>query len=304
MSTTTVKPISITGRLFGSRFQFEPGSTTWFFSRDRVAYISFWVLVAIILIALLAPIIAPYPEQGQGIPNIEDKFSPPSSEHWMGTDQLGRDILSRIIYGARTALIYGVAVVAFSAVLGSTLGAIAGYFGGRTDEIIMRITDIFLTFPPLLLAIVIASVLDRGMGTAILALALTWWPWYARIVRGQAISVRERDYVKAARGLGVSDTAIVRRHILPNVLTPVIIQATLDVGAAILTASGLSFLGLGTQPPTADWGVMISEGRGYMQTGYWWIATFAGLAIFVTTLACNLMGDGVQIALDPHQRGK
>jgi peptide/nickel transport system permease protein len=212
-------------------------------------------------------------------------------------------VLSRLIFGARTSLVYGFAVVFIAMAVGTALGAVAGYFGGLIDELIMRITDIFLAFPPLLLAIVIASVLSRGVGAAVFALSLTWWPWYTRLVRGQALSLRERAFVRAARNIGVGDLTIVRRHILPNVLTPVLVQGTLDLGAAILTAAGLSFLGLGTQSPTADWGMMISEGRSYLLSGFWWIATFAGLAIFLTTLAFNLLGDGVQVAIDPQQQG-
>jgi peptide/nickel transport system permease protein len=268
-----------------------------------MAVVSLICLLLIVLAAIFASSLAPYPDHGRGVPNPADKFLPPSNQYLLGTDQLGRDVLSRLIFGARTSLLYGFAVVATAMAIGATLGAVAGYFGGLIDELIMAITDIFLAFPPLLLAIVIASVLDRGIGAAILALALTWWPWYTRIVRGQTLSLRERDFVRAARNIGVADLTIVRRHILPNVFTPVLVQGTLDLGAAILTAAGLSFLGLGTQPPVADWGVMISDGRSYLLSGFWWIATVAGLAIFLITLLFNLLGDGVQVALDPHQRG-
>ena len=166
----------------------------------------------------------------------------------------------------------------------------------------MRITDIFLAFPPLLLAITIATVLEPNMRNSVIAVAVTWWPWYTRIVRAQAISIRERNFVKAARSMGVGDFAIIRRHILPNVLSPVLVQATLDLGSALLTMAGLSFLGLGIQPPTADWGVMVSDGREYIQSGRWWIGLFPGLAIFITTLSFNLLGDGVQTATDPRIR--
>jgi peptide/nickel transport system permease protein len=167
----------------------------------------------------------------------------------------------------------------------------------------MRVTDIFLAFPPLLLAIAIAAALGPSFINSMLAIALTWWPWYTRLVRAQAISLRERSFVEAARGIGVKNLTIIWRHILPNVFTPVMVQATLDIGSAILTAAGLSFIGLGTQPPTADWGVMINEGRLYVLSGRWWIATFSGLAIFITTLAFNLLGDGVRDAADPRTRG-
>jgi peptide/nickel transport system permease protein len=195
------------------------------------------------------------------------------------------------------------AVVVVAVVVGTPLGAIAGYAGGWIDEIIMRITDIFLAFPPLLLAIAIAAALGPGYANAVLAVGLTWWPWYTRLVRAQTLSIRQRDYVTAARGIGVSDATIIRRHILPNVMTPVLVQATLDLGSAILTVAGLSFIGLGTQPPTPDWGVMVNEGRLYLQSGRWWLVTFPGLAIMITTLSFNLLGDSVRDVTDPHTRG-
>jgi len=184
------------------------------------------------------------------------------------------------------------------------LGALAGYFGGWVDEVIMRVTDVFLAFPPLLLSMTIAAVLDPSLQNAVLAISMTWWPWYTRIARGQTVSVRERDYVRAARGLGVKDLTIIFRHILPNILTPVLVQATLDLGAAILTVSGLSFLGLGVPPPTADWGQMVSEGRVYIQNGRWWFPVFPGMALFITIMAFNLLGDGVQIITNPRSRGE
>lgn len=305
MESPVLTPITWRERIFGARpgKWGQPGTALWYFRRDRLAMIGLIFLLLIVLAAIFAPYLAPYPDQGLGAPNTAQRFFPPSSQHLLGTDQLGRDVLSRLIFGARTSLLYGFAVVFIAMTAGTVLGAVAGYFGGLIDELIMRVTDTFLAFPPLLLAIVIASVLARGVGAAVLALALTWWPWYTRLVRGQALSLREHAFVRAARNIGVGDLTIVRRHILPNVLTPVLVQGTLDLGAAILTAASLSFLGLGTQSPTADWGVMISEGRSYLLSGYWWIATFAGLAIFLTTLAFNLLGDGVQVAIDPQQQG-
>jgi peptide/nickel transport system permease protein len=194
-------------------------------------------------------------------------------------------------------------VVGLAVLIGMPLGALAGFFGGWLDETVMRLTDIFLAFPPLLLAIAIAAALGPSFTNAMLAIALTWWPWYTRIVRAQTLSLRERHFVEAARSMGVKDLTIIQRHVLPNVFTPVLVQATLDLGAAILTAAGLSFIGLGPQPPTADWGVMINEGRLYILGGRWWIATFAGLAIFLTTMAFNLLGDGIRDVTDPRTRG-
>ncbi|MEM7112792.1 MAG: ABC transporter permease [Chloroflexota bacterium] len=280
----------------------EPGSANWYFRRDKLALVCFFALVFLIFVAIAAPILTPYPEQGLGDPNISEKFLPPSLEHPFGTDDVGRDLLARVMYGARTSFIASFAIVIFAVVVGTLLGAIAGYFGGWIDEVIMRITDVFLAFPPLLLAITIASVLEPNLRNSVLAVGATWWPWYTRIVRAQALSIRERNYVKAARCMGVSDFAIVRRHILPNVLSPVLVQATLDLGSALLTMAGLSFLGLGVQPPTADWGVMVNDGRAQLQSGRWWIGLFPGLAIFISTLSFNLLGDGVQTATDPRVR--
>lgn len=281
----------------------EAGSTIWFFRRDRLAMASLIIILLLALVTIFAPALTPYANEGLGDPNLANKFLPPSSEHLFGTDSLGRDLVARMMFGARTSLSIGLLVVVVAVLIGVPLGAVAGYFGGWIDEVIMRVTDIFLAFPPLLLAIGIAAALGPSFINSMLAIALTWWPWYTRLVRAQAISLRERSFVEAARGIGVKNLTIIRRHILPNVFTPVMVQATLDIGSAILTAAGLSFIGLGTQPPTADWGVMINEGRLYVLSGRWWIATFSGLAIFITTLAFNLLGDGVRDAADPRTRG-
>ena len=281
----------------------EPGSANWYFRRDRLALLCLFVILFMFFIAIAAPVLTPYPQQGIGDPNVTEKFLSPSAAHPFGTDDLGRDLLARVMFGARTSLIASFAIVLVSMFIGTLLGAVAGYFGGWLDEVIMRITDIFLAFPPLLLAITIASVLEPNLRNSILAVAITWWPWYTRIVRGQAISIRERNFVRAARSMGVGDWAIIRRHILPNVLTPVLVQGTLDLGSALLTMAGLSFLGLGVQPPTADWGVMVNDGRSHVQSGRWWMGLFPGLAIFITTMAFNLLGDGVQTAMDPRIRG-
>ena len=282
----------------------EPGSTLWYFRRDRIAVISLIFILFVVLAALLAPWLTPYPGEGRGVPNIVNKLLPPSPDHPFGADPLGRDILARVLFGARTSLLAGLSIVGVSVGVGVVLGALAGYFGGWVDELIMRITDVFLAFPPLLLAMTVAAVLEPSLGNAILAISLTWWPWYTRLVRAQTMSVRERDYVKAARGMGVADLTIIRRHIVPNVITPVLVQGTLDLGAAILTVSALSFLGLGVPPPVADWGGMVREGRTYMQSGRWWIGTFPGLALFLTTMAFNLLGDGVQVVTNPRARGE
>lgn len=281
----------------------EPGSVLWFFRRDPIGMACLVFILFVVAIALLAPVISPFPAEGLGEPNVTNKFLPPGRAHPFGTDVLGRDLLSRVLYGARIALLISSVVVAASVMIGLTLGALAGYFGGWVGNLIMRVTDVFMGFPPLLLAIAIAAALGPSIPNAILAIALVWWPWYARLVRGQAISVRERNYVRAAHSIGVPDLTIIRRHIVPNVLTPVFVQAAMDMGSAILVSAGLSFIGLGPQPPAADWGLMVNEGRQYMLAGRWWVATFPGCAIFLTVLVFNLLGDSVRDATDPRVRG-
>ena len=268
--------------------------------REPLSLLSTAVIVLFILLATFAYQIAPYPEEGAGKTHASNTLMPPSSEHWFGTDKLGRDVLSRIIVGARPALIIPIGVVLFSVLIGAPLGALAGYKGGWLDEVIMRITDLFLAFPSLLLAMAIASALGRGLDKAAIALIVSWWPWYTRIARGVAVGLRERYFVEAAQASGVSDTVIIFRHILPNTLSPILVQATVDMGTVILAMGGLAFLGLGTQPPSPDWGLMVSDGRGYI-LDQWWIATFPGIAIFIVVLAFNLVGDTLRDIFDPRQ---
>lgn len=257
------------------------------------------LLVLLLLVAaLLAPVIAPYPEDAGDAVHPERKLQPPGRDHVLGTDDLGRDLLSRILFGARLSLRTGVLAIGLAVLIGVPLGALAGYVGGWVDEGIMRLTDVFLSFPPLLLAIVFAAMLEPSIDSATLAIALSWWPWYTRLVRGEAVSLRERPFVEAARAAGVRPLAIIRRHILPNAWVPVLVQASLDFGSVILTFAALSFLGLGAQPPQPEWGLMISTGRTYF-LDYPWYVTFPGLAIFLTVLAFNLLGDGLREALDP-----
>ncbi len=286
------------------KLQVEQGSTVWYFRRDRMALASLAFVIILTLLAIFAPYVTPYPDQGRGDPDIQNKLLVPNFAHPFGTDAIGRDLLARVLFGARTSLIAGIAIVGISVVIGSLLGAVAGYSGGRIDELIMRITDIFLAFPPLLLAMTVAAVLEPSLKNAILAITLTWWPWYTRLARVQTVSVRERDYVRAARGIGVNDLTIITRHILPNIITPILVQGTLDLGAAIITVSSLSFVGLGVPPPTAEWGSMVRDGRVYIQNGRWWIPTFPGLALFLTTMAFNLLGDSVQVVTNPKTRGE
>jgi len=271
------------------------------FRRDWLGMLSLVVIVIFVLGAIFAPYLTPYPEEGRGEPNLVNKFLPPSREHPFGTDYLGRDVLARVLFGGRSSLGIGFLVVIIAVVIGIPLGAIAGYSGGWLDEVIMRITDIWLSFPPLLLAIAIAAALGPSLTNSMIAIAITWWPWYTRLVRAQTVSLRERSFIEAARGMGVNRMTIIFRHILPNVVTPVLVQGTMDIGSAILTGAAMSFIGLGAQPPIPDWGTMISKGRIYIM-GQPWYGTFPGLAIFLITLAFNLMGDTVRDVADPRSR--
>lgn len=271
------------------------------FRRDWLAVISLLLILAFLLGAIFAPYLTPYPGEGRGEPNIANKFLPPGPGHPLGTDYLGRDLLARILFGGRTSLSIGFLVVAIAVVIGAPLGAVAGYFGGWIDEVIMRLTDTFLAFPPLLLAIAIAAALGPSFRNVMIAIGLTWWPWYTRLVRAQTVSLRERSFIEAARGMGVSNRTIIRRHVLPNVMTPVLVQGTMDIGSAILTGAAMSFIGLGVQPPTPDWGKMVATGRIYFMNQPWF-ATYPGLAIFLVTLAFNLLGDTVRDVADARTR--
>jgi peptide/nickel transport system permease protein len=224
----------------------------------------------------------------------------PSAEHWFGTDQAGRDLLTRVLYGGRTSLFIAVSVLAVSAAVGVTLGLVAGYAGGWVRDVIMRVTDVFLAFPALLLSLMLAMVLQPSVTTVIVAIAVTWWPWYARLSASVAASVATRPYVDAARCLGVPAPVIVVRHVLPNSITPVLVQISLDAGGVILTAAALSYLGLGAQEPTAEWGLMVDQGQTLFTTN-WWVVTFPGLAILVTAFAFNVLGEGLRNALDPRR---
>lgn len=269
-------------------------------ARDPLALGSTVIIVLFILVAVFARQIAPNPLEGAGKTNAPNALLAPSPEHPLGTDKLGRDMLSRIIMGSRAALIVPMGVVFFAVLIGTPLGALAGYKGGWVDEAIMRITDLFLAFPSLLLAMAITSALGRGLDKAAIALVISWWPWYTRIARGVAVSLRERYFVEAAQAVGVSDAVIILRHILPNTISPILVQATVDLGTVILAMGGLAFLGLGTQPPAPDWGLMVSEGRELI-LNQWWVATYPGIAIFVVVLAFNLLGDTLRDIFDPRQ---
>lgn len=266
------------------------------------AGLSLLFLTALVLAAVFAPWLTPYAAQGAGAPDIEHKLLAPSWAHPFGTDEMGRDMLARLLYGARTSLALAALVVGSSVVVGIGVGLAAGYAGGWVDEGAMRTTDVFLAFPPLLLAILLVTVLGGGFVSTMLALALVWWPVYAVLVRGQVMLVRSRPFIEAARATGVPPLGIMRRHLLPNALGPLLVQATVDVGAVILVAAGLSFIGLGPQPPTADWGMMINSGRQFVLSGSWWVAGVPGIAIMLTALAFAVLGDSLRDAADPVRR--
>lgn len=232
-------------------------------------------------------------------PNIREKLVGPSAKHWFGTDDLGRDIFSRVISGAKYSLGVAVVILALAVSFGTLVGAIAGYVGGVVDELLMRLTDMFLAFPALILAIAISATLGPSLRNAVIALATVFWPWYARLVRGQVLAIKNRDFVEAARSVGVPGHRLLYRHIMPSAVSVVVIQMTLDVGYAILATSSLSFIGLGAQPPTPEWGSMISTARAYFREA-WWFITFPGLALTITVLGFNLIGDGLRDYFDPR----
>ncbi len=258
------------------------------------------IVLLIFVAAVFAPLLAPYPADAGSATHPEIALQAPSLRHLFGTDQVGRDVFSRVLYGARVSPLIAVVVLLIACAAGIPLGVTAGYFGGVTDEVIMRVTDVFLAFPSLLLALAFVAVLPPSLTSLTIAIAITWWPWYARLIRGQAASVAGRPYVEACRALGIPRRRILLRHVLPNSVTPLIVQVSLDAGGVILTASALSFLGLGAQDPVPEWGLMVAEGENYFTT-QWWLVTFPGLAILVTALAFTLLGDGLRDMLDPRR---
>jgi peptide/nickel transport system permease protein len=271
-------------------------------ARRRTALFGVLVVLLVVVTALAAPWLSPFDPLEQ---DIGKRLKPPGWRddagllHPLGTDHLGRDLLGRVIFGARPALMVGVAAVFISGVIGMVAGLLSGYFGGRVDDVLMRLGDIQLAFPFILLAIAVIGVLGPSLPVIIVVIGVSSWVVYARVVRGAALSVREREFVQAAQALGVSEARVLLRHVLPNVFTPWLVVATLDMARVIVVESALSFLGLGVQPPTPTWGGMLADGRVYITTS-WWLATFPGLAILVTVLGINLFGDGLRDTLDPR----
>lgn len=264
---------------------------------NRLNLVGVSIVLLFLFLALFGEALAPYDPYQQDITN--SKLLAPSLAHPMGTDELGRDVLSRVMAGTTVSLQVAVVVLGFAVTFGTLVGAISGYFGGMIDEILMRVTDMFLAFPALILAIAIAASLGRDLKYTMVALSTVFWPWYARLVRAQVLSIKERDFVAAGHSLGMTGPRLLLRHILPNAVSVVIIQLTLDVGYAILATSSLSFIGLGAQPPSPEWGTMITTARNYFREA-WWYTTFPGVALTLTVFAFNVLGDGLQDALDPR----
>ncbi len=267
--------------------------------RSPLTVIGLALILGFTLSAIFAPLIASQSPIDQV---LLERLKPPSDAHWLGTDQLGRDIFSRLIYGAQISLMVGFVVVTSAGIFGTLVGLVAGYLGGMVDEVLMRVTDIFFAFPPLILAMAIAGALGPSLNNAMVAIAVVTWPVYTRLVRGQVLSLREREFVEAARSIGATTPRILLRHLLPNALAPILVQASFDLGGAILAAAGLSFIGFGARPPTPEWGVMISEGSKFFSTQPW-LSFFPGIAILLTVAAFNLIGDGLRDAFDPRLRG-
>jgi peptide/nickel transport system permease protein len=272
-------------------------------STRRTALFGLAVVIVVFVTAVAAPLISPFDPIEQDLGDLRLKApgfrDAAGRAHWLGTDHLGRDLMARVIYGARPALLVGFAAVAISGLIGMIAGLVSGYFGGRVDDALMRLADIQLAFPFILLAIAVIGVLGPSLKTIIAVIGVSSWVVYARIVRSAVLSLREREFVQAALALGSGDGRVLVRHILPNALTPWLVVATLDMARVIVTESALSFLGLGVQPPTPTWGGMLADGRVYISTA-WWLATFPGLAILVTVLGINLFGDGLRDTLDPR----
>ncbi|NWF55767.1 MAG: ABC transporter permease [Syntrophaceae bacterium] len=276
--------------------------TVYTLSRSPLSVIGFILVFFFLTVALIGPLIITHPEDVTGAVHMDRKLHPPSLAYPFGTDEMGRDLYSRVVMGTRISLQIGLIIIFVAMGIGIPLGITAGYMGGWMNEIIMRITDVFLAVPGLLLALAIVGALGPGIANAMIALSIVWWPGYVRLVQGKTLALREEAFVEAARSLGVSRVRIIFSHILPNCTSPIMVKASMDMGMAILFAASLGFIGVGAQPPEPEWGAIISIGRNYLPER-WWMATFPGLAILVTVLGFNLLGDGLRDVLDPQSRG-
>ena len=266
--------------------------------RNRLAMLGLALMSTILLLAVFADVIADYDTEVIGM-NMMERLQTPSAKHWFGTDGYGRDVFARIIHGSRLSLSLSILSMLIAVAIGSMIGAISGYFGGRVDDVLMRLMDMLLAIPPMLMSISIVAALGRSMANLMLALALAYMPVFARVIRSSILSVKDQEFVEAARACGTSDARIIMRHIVPNAVGPIIVQATLAMGSSILTISSLSFMGMGIQPPQPEWGTMLYEGRDLIRTSPY-LVIFPGAAIAVSVLSLNLLGDGLRDALDPR----
>jgi len=271
----------------------------WHFRRSFASSLGLGLVATIVLLALLGPWIVPYPDDVAGGVNLAGKLQAPSAAHWFGTDEVGNDILTRVIIGARLSLLVGIGITFAAAAIGVPLGILAGTVGGKVREAIMRITDLFLSVPGLVLAIALVAALGPGIVNAMIALVLVWWPGYVRLAESKALSIRGEPFIEAARVAGAPGLRILWRHVLPNSLSPIIVKMSMDIGQAILAVASLGFIGLGAKPPTPEWGAMISIARGYLPD-WWWYAVYPGAFIYASVLGFNLLGDGLRDILDPR----
>lgn len=268
-----------------------------FLKQNHLATVGLIIIIGWVTVTIIAPVLAPYSPLKQ---TIVDRLQPPGSTYWLGTDQLGRDVLSRVMYGGRISIPAAAVVVLLAGVVGTVVGAVSGFVGGAAEEALMRITDVFMAFPTIILAMAIAAALGPNISNAVIAISIVWWPNYARVVRSLVITVKENEYVSASRAIGATEMRVLWRVVVPNSIAPVLVLGTLDLGNAILVFSGLSFLGLGAEPSTPEWGRMVSDGIAFFDQ--WWMSAFPGLAIFTIVMAFNFVGDGLRDALDPRLR--
>lgn len=271
------------------------------FRQSTLSIIGLAIIIFLVLIAITGPYWVPYPADAVGALHMEERLQPPSWVHLFGTDEVGRDIFTRVVLGTQISLKVGAMILVVAISIGVTLGGIAGYFGGAVNEIIMRLTDIMLTVPGIFLALAITAALGPSVTHAMMALSIMWWPGYCRLVQAQVLSAREEDYVQAALAIGASRPRIIFRHILPNIMSAIIVKASMDIGFAILNLAGLGFIGVGAQQPVPEWGAMVSYGRKYLPN-WWWYSTFPGLAMFLTVFGFNMFGDGLRDVFDPRAR--
>ena len=293
MQTTTIVPKR--GRL---KDLAEDLRISWYrLKRSKLSTAGVALIFATVLVTAFAAYLTPYPADAGAVAHFPDRLQPPSSQHWLGTDGAGRDVLTRVVFGGRVALEAGLIIVAVAIGIGVPLGLIAGYLGGPVDTIIMRVTDVFLSIPGLALALIVAASVTPSLETSSLAISFVWWPWYVRLVRGEVLSLREEQFVEAARAVGASKMRVAFREILPNLIPVIAVKGSLDMGYAILWGVALNFLGLGVQEPIPDWGHMLAEGRVLLPQA-WWVSTFPGIAIFLAVLGFNLLGDGLRDIFD------